>query len=74
MPAPLTMTLKTFDDADAFGAVLEPTFRLDPQGAQKLIDELWRLGIRPSSGEGNVGQIGAMKEHLNDMRKLVFKE
>jgi len=41
---------------------------------QKWLDELWALGIRPSNGEGNIGEIGAVKYHLEDMRKLVFKE
>lgn len=40
----------------------------------KLMDALWSAGIRPSNGEGNVGQIGAMKAHLEDMRALVFKK
>lgn len=38
------------------------------------MDALWSAGIRPSNGEGNVGQIGAMKAHLEDMRALVFKK
>ncbi len=29
-------------------------------------------GIRPSSGEGNAGQLGATEKHLEDMRKIVF--
>jgi hypothetical protein len=40
---------------------------------QCLMDELWKAGIRPSNGEGNIGQIGAVKDHLADMRKLAFE-
>ncbi len=49
------------------------TFNLRPEDAQALMDELWHAGIRPSSGEGSVGQIGATEKHLSDMRKLVEK-
>lgn len=40
----------------------------------QLMDELWEMGIRPSNGECSVGEIGALKYHLEDMRKLIFKE
>jgi hypothetical protein len=51
----------------------EPSLSLRPSEAQELMDELWRVGVRPSSGEGNAGQLGATKAHLEDMRTLVFK-
>ena len=50
---------------------IEPTFRAEKRELQALMDELWRVGIRPSNGEGNVGQIGATRHHLKDMRKIV---
>jgi hypothetical protein len=53
--------------------VPEPTMQVETFELQGLMDELWKAGIRPSSGEGNVGQIGAIEKHLNDMRKLVEK-
>lgn len=56
------------------GSNVPATMRLDDPELQQLMDELWRVGIRPSNGEGNVGMIGAMKEHLADMRKLVFSK
>ena len=46
---------------------------LTERGAQSLMDELWNAGIRPASGEGSVGQIGATEKHLEDMRKIVSK-
>ena len=39
----------------------------DPE-CQNLMDALWQSGVRPSNGEGNVGMIGAMKEHIQDLR------
>lgn len=52
---------------------LDPTMRLDGEAARRLMDELWRCGIRPSNGAGNVGQLAATEKHLEDMRTLVFK-
>jgi hypothetical protein len=56
------------------GELIEPAINLTPEEATRLMDELWRAGVRPSSGEGNVGQIGAIQAHLADMRRLVFME
>lgn len=56
-----------------YGTVPHPTLQLSSDEAVKLMDELWRNGIRPSNGEGSVGQIGAVTAHLDDMRRLVFK-
>lgn len=53
---------------------IEKTCSITDDSAQQLMDELWRIGVRPSNGEGNVGQIGAMKDHLEDMRKIAFAE
>jgi len=39
--------------------------------AQGLMESLWKTGIRPRSGEGSVGQLGATERHLSDMRTLV---
>lgn len=42
--------------------------------AQQLMDDLWRCGLRPTEGKGSAGQLTATEYHLEDMRKLVFKE
>lgn len=52
----------------------EPTFRLTHSAAQHLFEQLWEMGCRPKDGTGNGGHIEAMKYHLEDMRKLVFKD
>lgn len=41
--------------------------------AQGLMESLWKAGIRPRSGEGSVGQLGATERHLADMRAIVAK-
>ena len=49
-----------------------PLMELRPDEAQQFMDELWRVGIRPTEGAGSVGQMAATEKHLEDMRRLVF--
>ena len=62
--------METLDDGD----MCSPTFTLKHQEAQILMDSLWDAGLRPSEGSGSAGALRATEKHLNDMRKLVFKE
>ncbi len=50
-----------------------PIARLCLSEAETLMNELWKAGVRPTNGEGSVGQLGATERHLEDMRTLVFK-
>ncbi len=57
----------------------EPTFRFssssDDRGSlQSLFNQLWNIGLRPKDGTGNSGHVESIRYHLEDMRKLVFKE
>ena len=54
------------------GALADPCITIHDDDAQALMDSLWKAGIRPSNGEGNVGQIGAMREHLEDTKESVI--
>ena len=56
------------------GQRLESTFSLNQEETQELIDNLWRLGFRPSEGTGSAGALAATQRHLEDMRKLVFEK
>ena len=56
-----------------FGIEQPHTFTVEIECAQQLMDELWRVGIRPTNGAGSTGQLAATERHLNDMRALVFK-
>lgn len=56
------------------GSLIQPTFRLPLDAAQRLMDELWQAGVKPSQSIGSTGQVEAIKYHLEDMRKLVFNE
>ena len=65
------MTMETFDrgvNGNCTNDILMVPFKL--AAAQDLLDDLWRAGIRPSNGEGSVGEIGTIKNHLADMRKI----
>ena len=62
-------SFKTVEPGEALPA--KPTLTLSRESAQLLMDDLYRIGIRPSD-VGSVGQISAMQNHLNDMRQLIF--
>ncbi len=48
-----------------------PDFSISAQAAQKLVDQLWDHGYRPSAAKGSAGQLDAVQRHLADMRALV---
>jgi hypothetical protein len=54
--------------------ISEPTFRMSYDEAQMLMDELYRAGLRPTEARSSAGQLQAMENHLNDMRRLVFEQ
>jgi hypothetical protein len=51
-----------------------PTFSLDVDQAQTLMDDLWNCGLRPTEGTGSAGALAATQKHLEDMRRLVFNK
>jgi len=52
----------------------EPFVWLETSQAQALADRLWECGIRPTEGTGSAGSLAATQYHLEDMRRLVFKD
>lgn len=64
------MTLRKVEENDA--RPIEPTLTLHTDDAQQWMDELWRVGIRPTEGAGSVGQLAATQKHLEDMRSVAF--
>lgn len=70
---PLPVVFKVMPRDEGAYEPIQPLLRLDPEGAQRLMDELFAAGIRPSEGSGSAGQLAAVKSHLADMRALVFK-
>jgi hypothetical protein len=63
----------TVDNSIQKGTYIPPPLVLDEKSAQNLLQELWNAGLRPNNGEGTSAQVDALKYHLEDMRKLVFK-
>lgn len=49
-----------------------PSWVIDNEVAQTLMDDLWHCGLRPTEGAGTAGAMRATERHLEDMRKLVF--
>lgn len=66
----ITFTTLTEKNADLQP---EPSMRISPEEAQQFMDELWRIGLRPSEGSGSAGSLAATQKHLEDMRKIAFK-
>ena len=50
----------------------EPCFRLKSSEAQRLMDELWNCGLRPSEGTGSAGSLAATERHLKDMQAIAM--
>jgi len=62
------ITLKEHKDCD----YSPPMITLDDTAAQKLMDELWNCGLRPSEGSGSAGALLATQNHLKDMQSITF--
>ena len=54
------------------GQYIEPCMNLSMEQGQRLIDQLWECGLRPTEGTGSAGQKAAMESHINDLQKIVF--
>jgi hypothetical protein len=66
--APVVVTILNESDA---GQRLRPCMSIPYTLAERLMDELWRTGIRPTDALGSAGQLQAIQEHLRDMRKYL---
>lgn len=54
------------------GSFHEPFLRLRLDDAQRLMNELWDCGLRPSEGTGSAGSLKATENHLADMKRIAF--
>lgn len=50
----------------------EPPLSMTQENTQCLFQDLWDLGFRPKSEDGNVGAFAAQGAHLKDMQKIAF--
>lgn len=55
------------------GEIIPETCEIGFDAAQRLMDDLWSCGLRPTEGAGSAGALAATQKHLDDMRKLVFE-
>lgn len=71
------LTLDTHEQAEGMSFRQEPFLTVsdgDNQCFQQFMDDLWNLGFRPSNLKANSEQIGALQNHLSDMRTIAFAE
>jgi len=54
------------------GTKFQPMLSLGIHEAQKLMDELWTCGLRPSEGTGSAGSLAATERHLKDMQHIAM--
>ena len=62
-----------FETIDENLCINHPTLEFRRDDAQKLMDELWNCGLRPTEGSGSAGSLAATERHLADMQKIAFK-
>jgi hypothetical protein len=63
----------TFEKVDESTAVRK-SLSMDDDALQVFMDDLWRCGIRPSKEVIGDSDKTDIKNHLEDMRKLVFRD
>lgn len=59
--------VETVENDSLYG---EPAMHFSYDEAQRLMDELWRCGLRPSEGSGSAGSLAATERHLKDMQSI----
>jgi hypothetical protein len=52
--------------------ITQPMLEIHQETAQRLMDELWNVGFRPTQGKQSEGQVAATERHLDDMRAIAF--
>ena len=73
---PVNLTVQQLSP-DEQGIAPEPTFRLtEPEGTEflnSLVNALVEAGFKPNEVKAHDKEVSAIRYHLEDMRKLVFK-
>lgn len=79
--AVLPMSFKESAIMEMTDAVLSETFEEERDGLgdvtnflKAIVEAAWEAGIRPDSMKDRQGEIGAVRYHLEDMRRLVFDQ
>lgn len=66
--------LLEFEEREDNDYIEDPTLRFSKEDAQRLMDELWSIGLRPTEAKYPNGEINRLEAHLSDMRALVFNK
>lgn len=56
-------------DVDA-GEEWGPTIQVESEALQELVDDLWRVGIRPTEGKVSDRTLQAQEEHIKSLREV----
>lgn len=65
---PIQMIMEPYQQGITIG-----TWEMDIEAAIRLMDALWKAGVRPHEFQNPSGEINRLEAHLSDMRKLVFQ-
>lgn len=68
------IVFRRLDSSEIWKQDERPPLTICPEAGQKLMDDLWDCGLRPSEGTGSAGQLASVQRHLADMRVIVEKE
>jgi hypothetical protein len=68
-PNPLELTFEPVDES----GLQEPTFRIDREYAQQLMDALYASGMRPSPYREPFDRLERVQAELAEMRSLLFQ-
>lgn len=63
----------TYKEYDSEEDVNSPPIMVDEDAAQQLMDDLWLSGIRPNKTIHGDSDKEDIKNHLEDMRRIVFQ-
>jgi hypothetical protein len=62
-----------FEKAEPGSYVREATIEDGDEFLQAVLNHAWEIGLRPAGFNDTTQQVAAIKDHLSDMRALVFK-
>ena len=62
---PIQMELVDYEP----GQYIDPSIQFSHEDAQQIMNEMWRAGLRPESGESTLAHIEAMKSTIKVLEK-----
>lgn len=62
----------TFTEVAELNTQLPPVVSLNDEAAQRLIDDLWSVGLRPTGIPDGAVALAAKDQHITDLRRMAF--